>query len=268
MNAPDGGFVTRVCKAAERLPVGVIHAFCTVLEGLPDDASHATRAASVAGVGPASARGALAKLVERWNIDAPTLTPSAVAFVLRAADATGAHHRKQRPEIVWSGPKTAEVPVRRTDQALLQLIEGATESLLVVTFVAYKVPAIRAALVAAVERGVSVQLVVESSEHSAGKTSFDAVDALGDDLTSRVACYVWPLEKRKKDAQGNTGSLHVKCAVADDSQLLVSSANLTEHALELNMELGVLIRGGPVPARVGAHFRTLVERGDLYRCNR
>jgi len=40
------------------------------------------------------------------------------------------------------------------------------------------------------------------------------------------------------------GSLHVKCAVADASVALISSANLTDYTMSLNMELGVLVKGG------------------------
>ena len=43
--------------------------------------------------------------------------------------------------------------------------------------------------------------------------------------------------------------------------MLISSANLTEYAMTLNMELGVLIRGGPQPGQVQAHLTRLVERG-------
>ena len=42
---------------------------------------------------------------------------------------------------------------------------------------------------------------------------------------------------------GRLGSLPAKVAVADGATLLISSANFTEYAMTLNMELGVLIRG-------------------------
>jgi phosphatidylserine/phosphatidylglycerophosphate/cardiolipin synthase-like enzyme len=37
--------------------------------------------------------------------------------------------------------------------------------------------------------------------------------------------------------------MHAKAAVADSSTAFLTSANLTEAALERNMELGVLIHG-------------------------
>lgn len=45
--------------------------------------------------------------------------------------------------------------------------------------------------------------------------------------------YVWPLDKRPKDGAGRHGSLHAKCAVADEAAAFTSSANLTKYALNL-----------------------------------
>jgi phosphatidylserine/phosphatidylglycerophosphate/cardiolipin synthase-like enzyme len=40
-----------------------------------------------------------------------------------------------------------------------------------------------------------------------------------------------------------------QAAAADDHTALVTSANLTGHALTQNMELGFLVRGGSIPKR-------------------
>ena len=60
-------------------------------------------------------------------------------------------------------------------------------------------------------------------------------------------------------------SLHAKFAVTDSERLLVSSANLTEHAFELNIELGVLLTGGKAPEEATSHIDTLVRLGILHR---
>ncbi len=41
--------------------------------------------------------------------------------------------------------------------------------------------------------------------------------------------------------------------------LFVSSANLTEYAMNLNMELGVLIQGGRLPGSVARRFERMIE---------
>jgi phosphatidylserine/phosphatidylglycerophosphate/cardiolipin synthase-like enzyme len=77
------------------------------------------------------------------------------------------------------------------------------------------------------------------------------------------AVYYWPKEKRGQDDKGKLGILHVKCAVADGRWLFLSSANLTEYAFTINMEMGVLVTGGKMPAQVQEHFDKLVAAGAL-----
>jgi phosphatidylserine/phosphatidylglycerophosphate/cardiolipin synthase-like enzyme len=57
----------------------------------------------------------------------------------------------------------------------------------------------------------------------------------------------------------------VKCAVADGRSLFLSSANLTEYAFTINMELGLLVTGGPLPGQVEEQFDRLIGTGVLAR---
>jgi phosphatidylserine/phosphatidylglycerophosphate/cardiolipin synthase-like enzyme len=118
-------------------------------------------------------------------------------------------------------------------------------------------------LVAAADRGVEVAIVLESAAESEGNVSYEMATALGSKVAERAALYTWPAERRPRNPRGSLASLHVKCAVADRSALLISSANLTESALERNMELGLLVRGGPAPATVHRHFENLIDQGEL-----
>ena len=60
-----------------------------------------------------------------------------------------------------------------------------------------------------------------------------------------------------------TASVHAKCAVADGALAFVTSANLTEAAMERNMELGVLMRGGQLPSLLETHLAALVTTKQL-----
>ena len=51
---------------------------------------------------------------------------------------------------------------------------------------------------------------------------------------------------------------------SDDDWLFLSSANLTQEALSINMELGMLVRGA-MPMRVEEQFRTLIQGKLLER---
>jgi phosphatidylserine/phosphatidylglycerophosphate/cardiolipin synthase-like enzyme len=94
-----------------------------------------------------------------------------------------------------------------------------------------------------------------------GENEYSTLRALGDDVATCSAVYYWPKEKRGQDDKGKLGILHVKCAVADGRWLFLSSANLTEYAFTINMELGVLVTGGKLPAQVQEHFDRLMCLG-------
>ena len=49
----------------------------------------------------------------------------------------------------------------------------------------------------------------------------------------------------------------------DSEWLFLSSANLTQQAFTINMELGTLIRGGSLPQKVEAQFDQLIQSGTL-----
>ena len=59
--------------------------------------------------------------------------------------------------------------------------------------------------------------------------------------------------------------LPVKCAVADGHRMFLSSANFTEYAFTINMELGLLVTGGKLPGMVERHFERLVQVGSFLR---
>ena len=60
-------------------------------------------------------------------------------------------------------------------------------------------------------------------------------------------------------------SLHAKVIVVDDKVALVGSANLTNRAMESNLECGILIRGGPQPRAIHDHITSLYAAGLLLR---
>lgn len=58
-------------------------------------------------------------------------------------------------------------------------------------------------------------------------------------------------------------NLYAKAAIADDRLAFVTSANLTEYALDRNIELGLLVRGGAVPKLLAEHFNDPIDRNVL-----
>lgn len=190
------------------------------------------------------------------------MTGRELAAALRAsAHALEEERAQESIEIVWTGPRTAAIPVRLTREALLDVIRAAKAELFVVSFAAYKIEVVVDALSAAVEAGVTVRLILEGAHDQGGTLTFEASSTF-EPLRSKALFYAWPLGKRPVLEQGRA-ALHAKAAIADDHTALVTSANLTGHAIAENMELGLLVRGGSVPRRLAAHFRELIARGDL-----
>lgn len=252
--------LNRVVLVSVGLDTAILESFSDQLEKLPSEPGTELLKGLTGGVVQPEARAALTELVKYWRTEAPRVMPNELAWAIRAGNSTDSFHRAQQSiEIVWTGPASKHSAFRRTDQALLALIQHAKTSIIIVTFAAYKVPHIAAALVAAAARGVKVTLILESMQESDGKVTVSAIDGLGEELGKAAGVYVWPLENRGKASSGKHGSLHVKCAVADANTALISSANLTNYAMNLNMELGVLVKGGDVPGDLDAHLRALIR---------
>ncbi len=206
------------------------------------------------------------QFLDEWRRVAPDISPESVALaLLAAADMETFYRINQQLELVWTGPDSPAVPLRRTDQALLQLINTARQRLHIVCFAVYNVEKIAAALVAAANRGVRIALYLETPSASEGKIAYDSVQSLGSAVTGQADVYIWPLAQRLVDENGRHGSLHAKFAVADGNLMLVSSANLTRYAMTLNMELGLLVSGGKLPAQMEEHLNRLVERQVFQR---
>lgn len=209
-------------------------------------------------------RNLLQQLATAWEQQLPSVTGAEVASALESA----AHQEQSIAgrtsiELVWSGPATPNAGLRGTEQVLLELISTAKESIYLVTFAAYRVPSLVAALQAAAARGVRIVFVLEDKDESAGKVSLNAFPALSGMVRGSAKAYVWPLEQRSRNEKGQHGSLHAKFVVADSCRLFVSSANLTDFALTLNIELGVLLNGGDAPRQAEENLNELIRTDVL-----
>lgn len=263
MRQPDDAFLQAIAALAEALPEGAIPPLAEALAGVSPGAWTALHATATQVLAAPHYRAQVGAFVTTWQAQAPTVSPASVALALAAAaTSVGRQRRAQTVELVWTGPASGQ-PLRRTAQVLQSVIDEARRDLLIVSFAVYDIPEIGAALLRAAQRGVAIRLVIESPQASAGKVAYDGLAAFGPQVAAHASVYRWPLEQRATDDQGRHGALHAKCAVADRTLLLISSANLTHYALSLNMELGLLVRGGPQPREVDRHFRALIDQGVL-----
>jgi phosphatidylserine/phosphatidylglycerophosphate/cardiolipin synthase-like enzyme len=205
----------------------------------------------------AKADNVLKGLVGAWK--ASTISGETLAAMLLASAHAFRHaESRQRVELVWTGPTTELVPARRTEQALIQVIDAARQRLFITSYVAYDIESIAKALKSAAERGVKIKFLMELSSAQGGKVSVDPIGNLKK-IVPDALFYVW----KDKGAAFVNGSVHAKVAVADGAYCFITSANLTGYAMDQNMEAGVLISGDPLPEQLHRHLEALAMTGVI-----
>ena len=194
---------------------------------------------------------------------------AAAAWLRTTAQAT----RPARPaDLVWSGPEVAGLHARDTRCVYEELMGSAERSLWASTFAFFDGPQAFAVLARRMEQqpALAATLLLNIQRRRGDTTR-------SDHLVRRFADRFWGAEwpgaarptvyydARSLDPDGPAGVLHAKAVVADDESVFVTSANLTEAALDRNIELGLLVRDRPLALKVAGHFRGLIERGLLAR---
>jgi len=266
--APAGGegFAETIAGIAAALPDGHLAAWRRVLATV--DAPDGQVEAALIDAQPGYLVATHARrLVASWRAEAPDLPGPAVALALGSAATIHRRATARRTELVVSGPVSPSVPVRLTSSVVVELIRSARASLLVVSFAAYGVPEVVAELRAAADRGVRIDLVLESSAADGGALrGTTGAEAAFTTLRDRAAFWHWPA--RHRPAVGNSrAALHAKIIAVDQRTALITSANLTDRAMSHNIEVGVVLRDpGPV-RRLVAHVTALMNpgRGPLER---
>ena len=194
----------------------------------------------------------LNRLTTLWRISAIPGNELA-GMLLGASHAYWQAKLESHIELVWTGPSSELIATRKTEQALLEVINTAREKLFLTSFVAYDIDSIMAALSKAADRHIDLSILLESSDKYGGGVSIDGIARMRDRLPS-AKVYFW----EDKDEEFAGGKVHAKVAVCDEELCFISSANLTGHAMEKNMEAGVLIRGGTLPKKLHNHLEALV----------
>jgi phosphatidylserine/phosphatidylglycerophosphate/cardiolipin synthase-like enzyme len=207
--------------------------------------------------------GALLEL-ERLGI----VGPAAAAWIRTVEAVTS---RRPKPDLVWSGPEVAGLHARDTRRVYEELLGSAERSVWASTYAFFDGP--RAFEVLARRMDARPELCVTlllNIQRRRGDTT--APEHLVRRYADRFWTTDWPgssrplvfYDPRALGPEGRGGVLHAKAVVADDETVFVTSANLTEAALDRNIELGLLVRDRALAASVSGHFRGLIDRGLLH----
>lgn len=201
--------------------------------------------------------------LERKGISGPVLA----AWIHTVEDAAS---RTATPDLVWSGPEVPGLHARDTRRVYEELLSSAERSVWASTFAYFDGP--RAFEVLARRMDAIPQLRVTlllNIQRRRGDTT--ATEGLVRRFADRFWGTDWPgkarpsvyYDPRSLEPDGPKGVLHAKAVVADEEAVFITSANLTEAALERNIEIGLLVRDHALAASVSRHFRTLIDRGLL-----
>lgn len=255
-----------------------------VLAGLPAHVRHRLEAALESGLVTASSlpsglRAALGSslgaspadvLADLGRLEALGIKGrAAAAWLQTTAQAT---RRVPAADLVWSGPEVAGLHARDTRRVYEELMGSAERSLWASTFAFFDGARAFAVLARRMDDrpALSVTLLLNIQRRRGDTTS---PDHLVRRFADRFWNADWPgaarpnvyYDARSLDPDGPAGVLHAKAVVADDESLFVTSANLTEAALDRNIELGLLVRDRPLALSVTGHFQGLIDRGLLTR---
>ena len=196
----------------------------------------------------------------------PDLSPAGLALVLQSSAQVLRAEREQaaRTEVVWTGPRAETSYLRATRQVVLDLVHGADDEVLVVGYWIASgsdpsgvVPQIITAVASAARRRARVKVVLDQGARPGGGTNRDLFLALWPDDLSPPPLFTWCAPSNDAHLK-----LHAKVIVADRRDALVTSANLTMHAMDLNMEMGVRMLGAPASS-IADHFDFLMANGTL-----
>jgi len=189
----------------------------------------------------------------------------AAAAWLRAVEQ--ARTRSPSPDLVWSGPEVPGLHARDTRRVYEELLGAARRSIWASTYVYFDGPRAFATLAARMDAIPELQVtLLLNIQRKRGDTTAP------DQLVRRFADHFWtsdwpgearPLvyyDPRSLEPDGPAGVLHAKAVVADGEVVFTTSANLTDAALDRNIELGVLMRDRALAASVTSHFRGLIDR--------
>ncbi|WP_281972383.1 DISARM system phospholipase D-like protein DrmC [Ruegeria faecimaris] len=205
------------------------------------------------------ARDTLDGFLKAWNQG--SLSGREAGYLLLASShSLKKANEENQTELVLTGPTTPYVATRRTERVLLDVIANAQTEIFIVSFVAHERPSLLNALTQASDKGVLVNIILESSVDSGGTLKGDQFNGLKKALPD-ASFYHWT--KRLGEFVG--GKVHAKIVVADKKTAFLTSANLTGHAMERNIEAGALFRGGDTPRDLVQHLRGLIDLKILTR---
>lgn len=182
-----------------------------------------------------------------------------LVLALRVSAGTAARIAAGQPliEVVWTYPGSARPGLRTTGGVAREIIDTSRQSLLVVGYNVTVDPALTGlaaqsidAIARAAERGVVVTAVLHRN------VNLQALLQAWHAGAPPPSIFTWPLADDEK------ASVHAKLLISDRSDALITSANLTYHGFERNLEMGLRVTGRAA-TEIHDRFHELIASGEL-----
>jgi len=172
-----------------------------------------------------------------------------------------------RPDLVWSGPEVPGLHARDTRRVFEELLGAAERSVWISTYAFFDGPRAFEALAHRLDALPDLQVMLLLNIQR-GRGDSSTPDQVVRRFADRFWKHDWPgvarprvfYDPRALEPDRPGGVLHAKSVVTDDEAVFVTSANLTEAALDRNIELGLLVRDRALALTVTSHFRVLIEQ--------
>lgn len=183
----------------------------------------------------------------------------AALFAIRAAGETAKRLDQKCPkvEVAWTGPwPSCGVPFRTSFNIYREMVDSAKKTVFATGYSVSESSSHASTLLARMAvaqlRGCKVTLLLH-----AVTTNVEAVQALWPPEIALPRILIW-------NSAFESGYLHAKLLLVDSFDVFITSANLSLHGMELNMETGIRVKGKPAED-MALHFDAL-ERTGILRC--
>lgn len=202
---------------------------------------------------------AIRQLQEMWR-QSQDLNGAALSFALKACTFAGEKARASAPkaQAVWSGPIIDGSYLRMTREVIKELVAGAKHEILVVGYWLVTnndpegiISEILHLLANASRLGRKVTFILDERTRD-GLDNFQSLASVWPSDLAPPDTYTWHLPPGDAHLK-----LHAKVIVCDRKDALVTSANLTHHAINRNMEMGFRVIGKPA-FDIASHFELLI----------
>ncbi|MFJ5762787.1 phospholipase D-like domain-containing protein [Neobacillus sp. NPDC093182] len=200
----------------------------------------------------------LAEFIRSWKLQ--TIDKEGVLLALKSAYETKKLYEQNqaRVDLAWNGPFSRKSVVTKSIfSTMIEMINTIKSDVFVVgySFSSNSEPIVEIVdrLRSAANRGCRVWVALHHHHYN-----LERFKRLWGENGPPFELYYWNVPEENV-------SLHAKLLLVDEQDFLITSANLTEHGMKKNIEIGLRYSGVLIPTKIKEHLLNLVKEKILIR---